>query len=217
MSYTIVIGNKNYSSWSMRPWLVLDHFGFDFTEIVVPLDQPETRAEILQYTPAGKVPVLLDGSFVVWDSLAIIEYLAEQNPEKGIWPADPRERARARSLASEMHAGFGPLRSACPMNLRKQFKWKPRGGADAQKNVDRIEALVRDQINRFGGPFLFGDTFGAVDAMYAPVCSRLATYAWPMSELLNAYVDRVLRHKSVARWREAALQESWTIAKDEVR
>lgn len=217
MSYTIVIGNKNYSSWSMRPWLVLDHFGFDYEEELVPLDQEDTRSRLLTYTPAAKVPVLLNGPFAIWDSLAIIEYLAEANPDKAIWPADERERARARSLSAEMHSGFSALRRACPMNLRKQFKWKPRGGPKAQKDVERIEDMVRDQMYRSGGPFLFGEEFGAVDAMYAPVCTRLATYAWPMSDTLKAYVEKVLRQPSVARWREAALQESWVIPADEVK
>ena len=118
MSYTIIIGNKNYSSWSMRPWLVLEHFGLPFDEIMIPLDTPETRASILNHSPAGKVPILLDGSFAVWDSMAIIEYLAEKHPDLGIWPADPKMRARARAVALEMHAGFGPMRQALPMNLK---------------------------------------------------------------------------------------------------
>lgn len=216
MTYKIVIGNKNYSSWSMRPWLVLDHFGFDYEEELIPLNQEDTRARILHFSPPGRVPCLLDGSFPVWESLAIIEYLAEARPDAGIWPADPRDRARARSLSAEMASGFLPLRRACPMNLRKQFRFRPRGGAAARKDVERFENIVRDQVGRSGGPFLFG-TFGGTDAMYAPLCTRLQTYAWPVGEATRKYVDAVMGNASVKRWREAALKETWVIPADEVK
>ena len=157
MKYKIVVGNKNYSSWSMRPWLVLDHFAFDYDEEVVPLDEPDTRARLLALSPSGKVPVLLEGAFAVWDSLAIIEYLAEMRPDAGIWPAPAGERARARSLAAEMHAGFAGLRAACPMNLRKVVRFRHRGGPQVDREVDRFEGLVRDCLMRSGSAigFLF--------------------------------------------------------------
>jgi len=216
MRYTIVIGNKNYSSWSLRPWLVLDHFGFEFEEELVPLDQDETRPRLLTYSPAARVPILIDRSFPVWDSLAIVEYLAEMKPGAGIWPEDHQDRARARSLSAEMHAGFPALRSACPMNLRKTFKFKPRGGAAAQKDVERFEGIVRDRMMRTGGPFLFGG-FGAVDAMYTPLATRIKGYGWPVNEETSAYVNALLDGASFRKWREAALREEWVIEADEVR
>ena len=216
MQYTIVIGNKNYSSWSMRPWLVLDHFGFEFEEVLVPLDQEDTKATLLTYTPAGKVPVLVDRSWTVWDSLAIIEYLAEAEGGEAIWPEDRQERARARSLAAEMHSGFQALRSACPMNLRKTFKWRARGGARAKRDVERFEAIVRDRMMRSGGPFLFGE-WCAADAMYTPLVARLRGYSWQVSEEAGAYVEAALATDSVKRWTEAALKEAWVIDADEVK
>lgn len=208
MNLTIVIGNKNYSSWSMRPWLVLDHFGFDYDEVVVPLDQPETRATILGYTPAGKVPVLLEGAFAVWDSLAIIEYLAELKPDAGIWPTDRKDRARARALASEMHSGFAALRQALPMNLKVVKPHKARGGAATERDVARFEAMVRDRMARTDGPFLFG-AWSAVDAMYAPVAARLTGYSWPMEEATRAYVSAVQGEASYQKWLAAGLEERW--------
>ncbi|MEM8552487.1 MAG: glutathione S-transferase family protein [Pseudomonadota bacterium] len=216
MSYTIVIGNKNYSSWSLRPWLVLDHFGFSYEEDLVWLDTPETRGRLLAYSPAALVPILVDRSFAVWDSLAIIEHLAEAVPDKAIWPEDRQERARARSLACEMHSGFFALRKACPMNLRKSFKYRDRGGPAARKNVDRFEAIVRDRMMRGGGPFLFG-AWGAVDAMFTPLATRIDTYKWPVSEETRAYVDALLAHESFVKWREAALKETAVLSVDEVR
>lgn len=216
MRYKILVGNKNYSTWSMRPWLVLDHFGFEYDEEVIPLEHADTRSRILAYSPAGKVPVLVDRSFVVWDSLAIIEYLAELKPEARIWPEERQDRARARSLAAEMHAGFPAIRKACPMNLRKTFKWKPRGGPAAQKDFERFETIVRDRMMRGGGPFLFGE-WGAVDAMYAPFVTRLTHYSWPLSETTRAYCAAVEGEASFRKWKEAAVKESWVIASDEVK
>ena len=216
MTYTIIIGNKNYSSWSMRPWLVLDHFGFEYTEEVVPLNQPETRPTILTYSAAGKVPVLIDRSFAVWDSLAIIEYLAETQPDARIWPEDVQERAIARALSAEMHSGFQALRAACPMNLRATKSFRPRGGAKSARDVTRFEGIVRDRMMRSDGPFLFG-AWCAVDAMYAPLASRLSTYAWPLEEATARYVAAIEGEASFRRWREGALAESWVIDREEVR
>lgn len=209
MKLTIVIGNKNYSSWSMRPWLVLDHFGFEYDEVMVPLDQPETRPTILSYSPAGRVPVLVDGGFAVWDSLAIIEYLAELKPEAAIWPADRKDRAAARALASEMHSGFAALRQALPMNLKVVKPYKSRGGAAAERDIARFEAMVRDRMARTDGPFLFGE-WSAVDAMYAPVAARLSGYSWPMEDATRAYVGAVQGEASYQKWLAAGLEERWT-------
>ncbi|MBJ3776700.1 glutathione S-transferase family protein [Acuticoccus mangrovi] len=216
MSYTIVVGNKNYSSWSMRAWLVIDHFGLDYEEDLVPLDEADTRARLLAYSPAGKVPTLIDRGRAVWDSLAIIEYLAERHPDLPIWPADPMERALARSLSAEMHSGFQALRSACPMNLRKTFPFRRRGGRRAERDVARIEALIGDRIARSGGPFLFGE-WGAVDAMYAPVTARLTGYSWPVSKVTLSYCAAVQQEASYRRWYKAGVVEPWVIPADEVK
>ncbi|MCF3934300.1 glutathione S-transferase family protein [Acuticoccus sp. M5D2P5] len=214
MSLRLVIGNKNYSSWSMRPWLVLDHFGFAFEETLIPLDMPETADAIRAHSPAGRVPVLIDGGLTLWESLAIIEYLAEKAPDRAIWPADPAARAMARCLASEMHAGFMGLRAACPMNIRARRSHRPRGEAETA-DVARFEALVADALGTHGGPFLFGD-WCAADAMFAPLVSRLSTYGWPIAETTRAYVDAVESEASFHRWREAALAEEWVLPREEV-
>jgi len=216
MRYNIVIGNKNYSSWSLRAWLVLDHFGFDYEEELIPLDEEDTRARILSYSPAGQVPVLVHRSFAVWDSLAIIEYLAEEKPDARIWPADRQQRAVARSVSAEMHAGYPALRAACPVNFRKTFRFKPRGGAAAEKEVDRFERMVADRTRRSGGPFLFG-AFTAADAMYAPVVARILGYNWPIGATTRAYAEAVQNLPSYRRWRDAALEETWVIEAEEVR
>ena len=146
----------------------------------------------------------------------LLEYLAEQKPDAGIWPADLQDRARARSLSAEMHAGFNALRRACPMNLRKEFVFKPRGGAAARKDVERFEGIVRDRMMRSGGPFLFGE-WCAADAMYAPLASRIATYNWPVNHETQTYVEAVLGEASFQKWRAAGVEESWVLAHDEVK
>ena len=184
---TLVIANKTYSSWSLRPWLAMTHFGLTFEETVIPLHQDATSSEIRKHSPAGKVPVLHHGSITVWESLAILDYLAEAFYDKPWWPSDPHAKAHARTLAAEMHAGFGALRKAMPMNLRKSYA--PRTWAeDVAKDVQRVQDLWRDARKSFGGggDFLFGD-FTIADAMYAPVVSRFKTYA----------VDRTGDHCSV--------------------
>lgn len=213
---TLVIANKLYSSWSMRPWLLLRELGISFDEILIPLGQPETRSRILEHSPGGKVPILKDGPITVWESVAIPEYVAERWPDAGVWPADAAARALARSLSAEMHAGFQALRSTCPMNLGKRFAAKDRGEAVA-RDVARIEAAWRDARGRFGagGPFLFG-AFCAADAMFAPVVTRLDTYALPVAADTRAYMDAVLGLASFAAWKSAALAEPWTYKEDEV-
>jgi glutathione S-transferase len=206
----LVIGNKLYSSWSLRPWLLLTSLRLPFEEQVIPLYKDGSKARILEASPSGKVPCLIDGATTVWESLAILEYLAERFPDGGIWPADPGARAHARAISSEMHAGFQSLRAACPMNLGKRFA--PRDfGADVSASVARIEAIWREARTRFGrvpgsGPFLYG-SFMAADAMYAPVVTRLDTYQIPVAADTRAYMDTVLRHPAFLRWRAEALAE----------
>lgn len=213
---TLVIANKLYSSWSLRPWLLLRQLGIAFDELVIPLDHPDTAARIREHSPAGRVPVLIDGEVTVWDSLAITEYAAERWPDLGIWPQDRAARALARSLASEMHSGFPALRSACPMNLGRRYAARDRGEAVA-RDVARIEAAWVDARARFGagGSFLFG-RFSGADSMFAPVVTRLDTYGFAVAPETRTYMDAVLALPSFREWRSAALAEPWTVAADEV-
>lgn len=212
----LVIGNKNYSSWSLRPWMALTMAGIPFRETVIPLDTPETAKLIAEHSGAGRVPVLHHGRQVVWESLAIMEYLAELFPEKHLWPKAVSARAVARAVANEMHAGFGALRKACPMNMRRPKKPVPLNDA-ARKDVARIEEIWRDCRAKFGkgGKFLFGK-FSIADAMYTPVVSRFETFDVPVAEETRVYMDTILNTPAFSAWREAALKESWIVPSDEV-
>jgi glutathione S-transferase len=214
--FTLVVGNKNYSSWSLRGWLAARASGVPFHEVFVRLSQPGSKEELLKHSPGGKVPVLKHGDRVIWDSLAIIEYLAEIRPEAGLWPADPAARAHARSIAAEMHAGFQALRAHMPMNLRKSLPGKGRG-RDVAEDIERISAIWTDCRARYGaaGPFLFGP-FTAADVMYTPVATRFRTYAVELDDVCQEYVDAVLARPDFLEWHEAALEEPWVIAEDEV-
>ena len=216
MALTLVIGNKNYSSWSFRPWIALRAAGIPFEEIVIPLYEPGSKEQILQHSPAGKVPILVDGDVRVWESLAILDYLAERFPQARLWPAEAAARAHARAIAAEMHAGFAPLRRHCPMNMWRTVKTRgltPEVAAD----VRRIDAVFTECRERFGqgGEFLFG-AFGAADAMYAPVVSRLATYGIAVGAAAEAYKQVVMALPAWAEWRAAALKEPWIMANAEV-
>ena len=215
MALALIIGNKNYSSWSLRPWLAMKMAGIAFDETVIPLYEPGSREQILKYSPAGKVPVLIDGEQRVWESLAILEYLAEKFPNAGLWPAGMHARSHARVVAAEMHAGFRALRKNCPMNLWLPVKKRPQPD-EVMENVRRIDALWSDCRARFGqgGPFLFG-AFGAADAMYAPVASRLHSYGLGVSGVSQRYVDAILTLPAVVEWREAALKEPWVMQGNE--
>jgi glutathione S-transferase len=211
----LMIANKLYSSWSLRPWLLMKAMQMPFKETVIPLRQPETAAAIKAFDAAGKVPVLVVNEDIrIWESLAIIEYLAEVHRQQNVWPANPVQRAHARSIANEMHAGFQPLRAACPMNLSKRFAFKDYG-ADVVATVARIETIWREAraIPGAAGPFLYG-AFSAADAMYAPVVTRLDTYGWPVAADTRAYMDAVLSHPAFVAWRTDALAEprAWDIA-----
>jgi len=211
MSLTLVIGNKRYSSWSLRPWLVAAHFGIPLAETLVPLDQPETRAAILRHSPSGRVPCLVDGDVRVWESLAIIEYLAERFPEHPIWPRDVAARALARAVSCEMHAGFADLRRACSMDLGRAPAPGPRNG-EAAADVARIVGLWRDCHDRFGrgSPFLFG-AFSAADAMYAPVAARLVGYGFDLDADARAYVEAIHALPAMRRWIDEAAAEPWVL------
>jgi|tagenome__1003787_1003787.scaffolds.fasta_scaffold20139078_1 glutathione S-transferase len=213
---TLVIANKCYSSWSLRPWLLLRQLGIPFDEVLIPLDQPDTKAAILKHSPAGKVPVLIEGAVTVWESIAIMDHVGETFEDAQVWPRDLNARAMARSVAAEMHAGFGALRSACPMNLGKRYAPRDRGEA-VGRDVARITAIWRDARSRFGagGPFLFG-AFSAADAMYAPVVTRFDTYSIPVDPVSRAYMDTILSLAAFREWREAALREPWMTPSDEV-
>ena len=207
---TLVVANKAYSSWSLRPWLLMRVCDIVFDEIVIPLYTPDTAAAIARYSPAGKVPVLLDGDMTVWETLAIVEHLADVHPDVPIWPRDRLARALARSLAAEMHAGFPALRQTMPMNMRRAPKPPVAGLETARADVARIEAAWADARARHGagGPFLFG-TFSAADAMFAPVVNRLHAYAVPVTAATRAYMDAVMTLPAWRAWREDADREPW--------
>lgn len=208
MSLTLIIGNKNCSSWSLRPWLFLKHHGIAFEEIRIPLYREDSPARIAAYSPAGKVPVLVDGDVTVWDSLAILEYLAERFPEAGGWPAATADRAKARSLAAEMHSGFTALRSHCCMNCRRQPAPKMLPEA-VHKDVARINQIWRECREQFGnrGPWLLGQ-FSIVDAMYAPVALRFHSYQLEAEPEAAVYMNTVLGHPAVVEWIEAGKAET---------
>ena len=215
MSLTLIIGNKNYSSWSLRPWIAMKVAGIAFDERVIPLYEPGSREQILRYSPAGKLPVLIDGDRRIWELLAILEYLAEKFPKAGLWPADAGARAHARVVAAEMHAGFQALRKNCPMNLWLPVRKRPQPD-EVMDNVRRIDALWGDCRARFGqnGPFLFGD-FCAADAMYAPVAARIHSFDLDIGKVSRAYVDAIMALPAFIEWREAALKEPWVMQHNE--
>jgi glutathione S-transferase len=216
MGLHLTIGNKNYSSWSMRPWIAMKVAGIRFEETLISLDAPDFKEHLLRISGTGKVPTLVDGEIRVWETLAILEYLAEAFPDARLWPADPVARAHARAIANEMHAGFLPLRRQCPMNI-----WRPVKplalSAETAANVTRIDAMWSDCRERFGagGQFLFGH-FTAADAMYAPVVSRFHTYAVEVREASRRYMDAVMALPAWAEWSAAARRETWVLPHDEV-
>jgi glutathione S-transferase len=213
---TLVIGNRNYSSWSMRPCVLMRAKGIEFDELEIPLRQPDSLARKLAYSPAGKVPVLIAGELYIWESLAIMEYLAERFPDNELWPREDRPRAIARSVASEMHAGFENLRTHMPLNCRARYPGHRRGpGVDEE--IERVGGLWRDCRSRFGegGAFLFGD-FSIADAMFAPVVCRFQTYGVELGAVESAYAEAVLAHPAVVEWTRAAEGEPWTIPEYEV-
>jgi glutathione S-transferase len=205
--YTLYIANKNYSSWSLRPWVLLTQLGIPFEERLTPfLGTSSSWPAFRAFSPTGKVPCLHDGDLTVWDSLAIAEYVAEHHP--GVWPADSRARAWARSAAAEMHAGFTALRSYCPMNcgIRLQLNAPP---AALTSDVARVQELWSEGLRQFGGPYLAGSAFSAVDAFYAPVVFRIQSYQLPIDTTARKYVEHMLTLPAMQRWYDAALKETW--------
>ena len=209
---TLIIGNKNYSSWSMRPWVAMTAFGIPFQEVRVLLDQQDTATKIAAYSACGRVPVLLAGEMTIWDSLAICEYLAEQFPDKHLWPQDVAARAMARCVCAEMHSGFTGLRTDMSMNIKATLPGRGRTAA-AQADIGRISEIWEECLSRFGHhQFLFGD-FSIADAYFAPVVMRFRTYGVSLAPALNAYCERVQAHPAVARWITEALAETEVAAK----
>ncbi|OCO99677.1 MULTISPECIES: glutathione S-transferase family protein [unclassified Ensifer] len=211
---TLYVGNKNYSSWSMRPWLAMTAAGIDFQDVVIPFDFAAGNPDIRAISPTGKVPLLRHGDLLVWESLAIIEYVAELFPDAGLWPADRPARARARSYSMEMLSGFRALRGACPMNIRRP-KQALSVGADVRADVARIEQIWKEALGRSGGPFLFGP-FTAADAMYAPVVNRFDVYDLVADPETLGYMQQVKAHLAYRKWEEAARAEPWVVPEDEV-
>lgn len=217
---TLIIGNKNYSSWSLRPWLALKAGGIEFDEKLVPLfesDWTERKAEL----PSGTVPVLEHDGLVLWETLAILEYAAETWPKANLWPTDPKARAMARAISSEMHAGFTAVRGHMPMNIRGDFPGRGRGKGDAagavKRDIRRIESIWSDCRKAYGtgGDFLFG-AFSNADAMFAPIVSRFTTYVVDMNAISTAYMQAVQNHPAMIEWSKAGRVESWTIKEDEI-
>jgi glutathione S-transferase len=214
---TLVLANKNYSSWSVRPYILLKQAGIPFDEIVVPLDRPDTRARLLEHSPAAKAPILKDGAITVWESLAICEYAAERFPERQLWPADRARRVHARSIANEMHAGFMPMRQTLQMNCRARFPL-PALADDVKDNIARIAAIWADCRARYGktgdAGFLFG-AFTIADAMYVPVVSRFVTWGVALEGAAKTYLDTVRALPAYRAWEAEAAAEPWRIEKYE--
>jgi glutathione S-transferase len=212
----LIIGNKNYSSWSLRPWIAMKVADIAFQETVISLEAGDFKQRVMAMSGAGKVPVLVDGDIRVWESLAILEYLAERFPAAELWPRDPGARAHARAISSEMHAGFQSLRRQLPMNV-----WRPviprQIESDAKADVARIDAIWNECRSRFGtaGPFLYG-AFGAADAMYAPVVWRFHTYGIAVSDVARDYMAAIMGLPAWSEWRAAARREPWVLPHDEV-
>lgn len=214
--FEIIIGNKNYSSWSLRPWLVLEHLEVEYDETVIPLYRDDSKAELEKHSPNGLVPALRHGNLRIAESLAICEYLAELYPDRLLWPDNRTERALARSVSHEMHGGFMALRAHMPMNIRGEHPGKGRGeGVDG--NIARVKALWTECLERgsLPGDFLFGP-FGIADAMYAPVVGRFKTYGVQLDERCQKYADAIQALPAMKKWTTAALEETWKIEASEV-
>ena len=210
----LYIGNKNYSSWSMRPWVLMRAFGIPFDEVMVRFDTFDAdssfKRRVAEVAPTGRVPVLVDDGLAIWDTLAIAEYLAERFAQHVLWPRDARQRARARSLCAEMHSGFSSLRSHCPQNIEASLPAVGerilREQSGVRSDLERVQALWADALQASGGPFLFG-AFGIADAYFAPVAGRIRTYGLPVSNAASAYIERVFANPGVAAWVRDALAE----------
>jgi glutathione S-transferase len=214
MALHLIIGNKNYSSWSFRPWIAMKASGIAFEETVISLEAKDFKSRVTALSGAGRVPVLLDGDVRVWETIAILEYLAEKFPAARLWPETIAARAHARAVAAEMHSGFQPLRRQLPMNMWRPVKARALD-AEAAANVTRIDTIFSECLAKSGGPFLFG-AFGAADAMFAPVVARFHTYAVEVSAPARSYMNEVMALPAWREWRAAALREPWVLSHDEV-
>lgn len=214
--YTLIIGNKNYSSWSLRPWLAMKVAGIEFTEKMILLFDDDWKDNIAAVSPNKCVPVLQDGDLTVWETLAIMEYLAERHPDLGLWPADAKARAVARSISNEMHAGFSGLRGNMPMNIRRLTPGQGMGEGVAE-DIARICEIWNDCRARFGGggDFLFGD-FCIADAMFAPVVCRLTNFAVELDDVSSQYRDSIQALPAMIEWSDAGRAEPWTVGEDEI-
>lgn len=211
----LIIGNKNYSSWSFRVWLTMRVHGLDFQEELRPFDVANDYADFFEFAPHGKVPVLVDEGTTVWETLSILEYLAERYPDKALWPASREARAHARSVANEMHAGFMALRAACPMNMRRAVA--PLAVDErVRKDVRRVEALFDDCLTRYGGPYLLGERFTIADGMFAPVVNRLQIYALSEHVAVERYREALQALEAWQAWAQASAAEPWVVDVDEV-
>jgi glutathione S-transferase len=217
----LVIGNRNYSSWSLRPWIAMKHLGLDFDEVVIPMATPGTKAEMLKYAPNGLVPALIDGGVTVFETIAILEYLNDGYPAGKLWPADIAARAHARAISAEMHAGFAALRRDCPMNMRRAVK-KHIPSPEGLKGAERVDAIWTEcralyggAQGKAGGPFLFGH-FTNADAMFAPVVNRFHVYDVPRSAASQSYMDAMMALPAWKEWEAASRAESWVIESSEV-
>ena len=206
MAYRLFIANKNYSSWSMRPWVLMEALAIPFEEVLTPFEGAGRQRDFEHFSPTAKVPCLHHDERVIWESLAIVEYLAEQAPR--VWPADPDARAWARSACAEMHAGFAALRDECSMNCALRIELGTPSEA-LSRDIARLDALWQEGLERFGGPWLAGTSFSAVDAFFAPVAVRVRGYGLEMSAPAMAYTQRLLEHPAVARWVDAGIAEPW--------
>jgi glutathione S-transferase len=214
MSYTLITANRNYSSWSLRPWLLMKALGIPFEDRIEPFTRPDNYDAFRAFSPTGQVPVLLDGERRVWDSLGITLYLADRHPE--VWPQDKEARAFAQAIVAEMHGGFGALRNDCTMNVGVRVAPKPMSQA-LRRNVARVREIFEQGLDRFGGPWLAGATFTAADAFYAPVAFRFRTYGVAPEGAAGAYLQAALVHPFVREWETAALAETAIIEGDEPR
>ncbi|MDB5562999.1 MAG: hypothetical protein JWN11_2417 [Hyphomicrobiales bacterium] len=210
----LLFANRNYSSWSLRPWLVLKHFDIPFEEELLTFHEPNYKDVFAVKSPTGKVPVLVDGELVIPETVAIIEYLAELFPEKGIWPQDRTLRAKARAASAEMHGGFIGLRNSAPMNLRASFPGRVPVD-DVADDLKRLEALWGGMLEQSGGPYLCG-AFSAVDAMFAPVATRIRTYVLPVSDVSAGYVEAIYALPAFQEWLAEAIKEPWIVERDEI-
>ena len=208
MTIQLLIGNKNHSSWSLRAWLALRHTGIAFEETVIELYVPGAKEKILAWSPMGKVPTIKDGDLHVWDSLSVLEYLAETFPDKQLWPADKAARAHARSVSAEMHSSFGAIRREMPMDVRATRPGLPMS-QDCLADAARIEGIWTDCLKRYGGPFLFGGGFTVADAMYAPIAYRFRTYGHDPKGAAADYMRHMLALPAMQEWEQAALKEPW--------